>query len=316
MAQLGTQQPVLAFTIQAVEPGDTQATRLWHDLHGPSCAGTTPGHWLVARDRETERLLGIAQYFRTFPPEDACGAVLVIPEAVHAGVGEQLLRAMAGQALRAGIRNLGTLVGRHDSATLDLLRHAGMPVRISPLNDELYVEMDLVTFAHIDHRDALPDHPVPEAARQATSQPTLRIDGLVAQPRALRPEDLAELVRTDLAEPFTCEEGWQVQDLTWRGVRLLDVLGLTEPLAEARWVRVSSGDYAVPLALADAEQALLAEGLNGQPLSSEHGAPWRLIVPGSSCFTSVKWVDHLALTSEAGEASGQKIALGRLEKAG
>jgi hemerythrin-like domain-containing protein len=31
---------------------------------------------------------------------------------------------------------------------MEFLRAAGMPVRVSPLNDGLYVEMDLVTFAH------------------------------------------------------------------------------------------------------------------------------------------------------------------------
>ena len=101
---------------------------------------------LVAREDKTSRLLGIAQYFRSFPPEDGCGAVLVIPEAVHGGVGEHLLQAMAEQAISDGIRNLGTLVGWHDAATMDMLRAAGMPVRVSPLNDGLYVEMDLVTF--------------------------------------------------------------------------------------------------------------------------------------------------------------------------
>ena len=114
-------------------------------------------------------MLGIAQYFRTFPPEDACGAVLVVPEAVYAGVGERLLRAMAEQALSDGIRGLGMLVGRHDSATLDLLRHTGMPVRISPLNDGLDVEMDLVTFAHSARRNDL----VP-AVRPKADQPVRR----------------------------------------------------------------------------------------------------------------------------------------------
>jgi|GEM_PF-2453660 GNAT superfamily N-acetyltransferase len=140
------EQPSASFTIEALHPDDQRASQLWHELHGPSCAGTTPPHWLVAGQVGNGRLLGVAQYVRTFPPEDACGAVLVIPEALHTGAGVELLRAMAGQALKEGIRNLGTLVSREDHATMDLLRDARAPVRISPMQGGLYVEIDLLSF--------------------------------------------------------------------------------------------------------------------------------------------------------------------------
>ncbi|HLG72241.1 MAG TPA: hypothetical protein VK009_17625 [Chloroflexota bacterium] len=82
------EQPAARFTVEALEADDHRATDLWHELHGPSCTGTKPPHWLVAREFGSDRILGVAQYFRTFPPEDACGAVLVRPEALHAGAGE------------------------------------------------------------------------------------------------------------------------------------------------------------------------------------------------------------------------------------
>jgi len=34
--------------------------------------------------------------------------------------------------------------------------------------------------------------------------------------------------------------------------------------------------------------------------------------PGRECFTSVKWVDRLELTAEAGERTGEHIACSRL----
>ena len=167
----------------------------------------------------------------------------------------------------------------------------------------------------MEQRDNLPTHPVPAAVQARAGGAALRIDGLVAEPRALAAADLAALPRVDLAEPFVCEEGWQVPGLRWRGVRLGDLLALAGPLPAARHVRVHAGEYAVPLALDAAGDALVAEALNGEPLSVEHGAPWRLVVPGGQCFTSVKWVERLELTAEPGPDDGQRIARARLAQA-
>ena len=160
--------------------------------------------------------------------------------------------------------------------------------------------------------DQLPVHPVPSAATAHAAAPRLVIDGLVAAPRALSPDALAALPRATHVEPFACEEGWAVPQLRWEGVRLADVLALAAPRPEARYVRVCSGEYAVPLALGEAAGALLCDRLNDAPLPLEHGAPWRLVVPGGRCFTSVKWVTRLELAAEPGQASGEQIARARL----
>jgi DMSO/TMAO reductase YedYZ molybdopterin-dependent catalytic subunit len=164
----------------------------------------------------------------------------------------------------------------------------------------------------MEQRERLPVHPLPPQARSQAAAPRLAIDGLVAMPRSLSPGDLAALPRATLAEPFVCEEGWMVPGLRWEGVRLGDLLALAVPCPEARYVRVCSGEYAVPLALEEARAALLADRLNGAPLPLEHGAPWRLVVPGGRCFTSVKWVTRLELTAEPGEPTGERIARARL----
>jgi DMSO/TMAO reductase YedYZ molybdopterin-dependent catalytic subunit len=140
----------------------------------------------------------------------------------------------------------------------------------------------------------------------------LRVDGLVARPLELRPTDLASLPRAVLEEPFVCEEGWGVPGLRWGGVRLADVLAIAEPLPTAGYVRAGAGRYVAPVRLAEAADALLSDELNGQPLSVEHGAPWRLVLPGAACYTSVKWLDHLELTAEPGEHTAQRMARARL----
>ncbi len=156
-------------------------------------------------------------------------------------------------------------------------------------------------------RWTLPIHAVPDAVPGA-----LRVDGLVEQPAELSLETLAVLPHMSLEEPFTCEEGWSVPGLRWGGVRLVDVLALARPLPAARFVRVCAGSYNLPLALTEAESALLCDELNGEPLSVEHGAPWRLVVPGGKCYSSVKCVDRLELVADPGDNTAESIARGRL----
>ncbi len=156
-------------------------------------------------------------------------------------------------------------------------------------------------------RDSMPVHPYRGPAR-GEAEAVLRIDGLVRRPLEARAADLAGMSRIEHTEAFACEEGWTVPAVRWRGVRLADVVSLADPLPSARYVRVHAGGYVVPVELVAAGDALLCEEMNGQPLPAAHGAPWRLLVRGGACFTSVKWVDRLELAATAGPREGERIA--------
>jgi len=96
-------------------------------------------------------------------------------------------------------------------------------------------------------------------------------------------------------------------------MRLADVVALAQPLPSARYLRVHAGDYIVPVSLNDCPTILLCDEMNGRPLAAAHGAPWRLLVPGGACFTSVKWVDRVEVASARGESDGERIARARLQ---
>jgi DMSO/TMAO reductase YedYZ molybdopterin-dependent catalytic subunit len=160
----------------------------------------------------------------------------------------------------------------------------------------------------VDVRDRLPIFPTSPDARARAARALLRVDGLVAQPLQLTVEDLGHLRRATLEEAFVCEEGWSVPGLRWAGVNLSDVLALSQPLAEARYVRAGSGEWVVPIALSDATRGVICNELNGEPLTLEHGAPWRLVLSGGPCYTNVKWLDHLDLVAEPGEDDAKRIA--------
>jgi DMSO/TMAO reductase YedYZ molybdopterin-dependent catalytic subunit len=162
-----------------------------------------------------------------------------------------------------------------------------------------------------DRRIGLPVHPVPAKTRMPT---VLRLQGLISRRQVLKKAEFAALPHVQSSADFNCEEGWIVPGLRWRGVTLETLIALAQPLPEASHVRAGAGTYEVTLALDSLDGALLCDALDSKPLSREHGGPWRLLVPGDKCFTSVKWVDRLEVTADLGQPTGERIARERLRQ--
>lgn len=53
--------------------------------------------------------------------------------------------------------------------------------------------------------------------------------------------------------------------------------------------------------------AFLATELNGAPLSADHGAPVRLVVPGWHGCACIKWVDGISIVRDSAEATSQML---------
>lgn len=82
----------------------------------------------------------------------------------------------------------------------------------------------------------------------------------------------------------------------WTGIRLGRILDLAGARPGAHHVSVASlTGYRWSFALGDARQLLLATHVGGQPLSHQHGAPVRLVVPGARGYQWVKWVQRIEL---------------------
>ena len=95
-----------------------------------------------------------------------------------------------------------------------------------------------------------------------------------------------------------------VGNATWLGLPLREVLARARPLPGADMVLSTSVDgftASTPLpVLQDGRNALLAVGMNGEPLPVEHGFPVRMVVPGLYGYVSAtKWVVDLEVTTFA-----------------
>lgn len=136
-------------------------------------------------------------------------------------------------------------------------------------------------------------YPVPEPVELTHLE--LSVAGLECKPHTVRWADCAHLPRYQMRQPLICQIFNWAEVVEWEGVRLADVLELAGlEIHEEGYVAVYSRDgvYFEGLSMDEARdpRALLACGLNGQPLPTQHGGPLRLVVPFLQGYKSVKWV--------------------------
>jgi DMSO/TMAO reductase YedYZ molybdopterin-dependent catalytic subunit len=133
----------------------------------------------------------------------------------------------------------------------------------------------------------------------------LRIHGLVDREATYSFEDLAHFEVVEMVTTLTCVSnpvgGNLISTGIWTGYRVADLLSGAGVHGDADMVLSTSIDgftAGTPVeALTDGRGALLAVGLNGQPLPIEHGYPARLVVPGLYGYVSAtKWVVEMELT--------------------
>ena len=116
--------------------------------------------------------------------------------------------------------------------------------------------------------------------------------------------------------PLPSGEPWDryaVSTARWTGARLSEVLALAQPLEDAVDVAFEGADHGPHEGQEDvafvralgadhatnpATEVLIAYEMNGEPLTRDHGAPFRLIVPGWYGVASVKWLKRITVLTE------------------
>ncbi len=168
------------------------------------------------------------------------------------------------------------------------LRIANLATYITP-NDKFY-RIDTTFFS---------------SPQLSTADWELRIHGMVAREVRLTWADLARRRPVERLVTLACVSneigGDLVGNARWLGYPVRELLAEAGPQPDADMVLSRSIDNftaGTPLeALTDARDALLAIGMNGEPLPVPHGFPARLVVPGLYGYVSAtKWVVDLEVT--------------------
>lgn len=153
----------------------------------------------------------------------------------------------------------------------------------------------------------------------------VQLDGLLDKPRNRTIEELKRDAKPLGLHLMECAGNvgqahfGMISVANWTGVPLAEILDNVAAKPQAARVLVTGFDqYAtksrtsVPGASwiftreeLTAAKAFLATEMNDQPLTQDHGAPIRLVVPGWYGCTCIKWVERITFVTDGAEATSQ-----------
>ena len=127
---------------------------------------------------------------------------------------------------------------------------------------------------------------------------TLSLQGLVQTPRSLSWKEFNGLPRVKVFADFHCVTRWSRLGNVWEGVSVQELVKQAGGVfPDARFVLAHGFDHGwttnLPLTDFLAADALVATHHDGAPITLEHGAPARLIVPSLYAWKSAKWVSAI-----------------------
>lgn len=158
----------------------------------------------------------------------------------------------------------------------------------------------------------------------------VEIGGLIDAPFRITVEELSKLPQTEVTSVLQCSGNgrsffnprpsgnpWTyggVGQVTWRGVllkTLLEAKGV-KLRDNARFITMNAStqggaqpyEKSFPISVLEYNSAMLALGMNGEPLPAVHGGPVRLVAAGTFGTPNVKWLVKLDFT--AGESTGNE----------
>ncbi|MGH7256000.1 MAG: sulfite oxidase-like oxidoreductase [Nitrospirales bacterium] len=127
----------------------------------------------------------------------------------------------------------------------------------------------------------------------------LTITGFVANPVTWTWDDFHAQPQITTVSDFHCVTTWSTFDNRWDGVSFKHLMRVVRPLSLTKYVLFTAyDDYTtnLPLDACDEDEVLLATHWNGKPLTKDHGAPVRMIVPKRYGWKGAKWVKEITFS--------------------
>jgi len=120
-------------------------------------------------------------------------------------------------------------------------------------------------------------------------------------------KEISTLPRSQITADFHCVTTWSSLAQKWEGYLFRDffhnlIKPIVKPADEARFIVLRSQDGArtsFPLTDLLADNIILADSLNGQALSIEHGAPLRLVASDHYGYKSIKYLNRIEFRDNA-----------------
>jgi DMSO/TMAO reductase YedYZ molybdopterin-dependent catalytic subunit len=131
---------------------------------------------------------------------------------------------------------------------------------------------------------------------------SLTVDGLVDRPQTYTLSQLTERATTKNITTLGCISnelnGDLISTAEWTGISLVELLeeaGVRPEAVDLRFACADDYEDSIPVAQALDPETLLVVGMNGEPLSPDHGFPVRMIVPPIYGMKNVKWLERIEL---------------------
>lgn len=159
-----------------------------------------------------------------------------------------------------------------------------------------------------------------------TSKPwSIQLGGLVERPVRIALQDLEKMGRSMGVRLMECAGNFRgvhfgmLSVAEWEGVPLTEVLrtekvqpsgarvlvsGFDQYLGESR-SSIPGASWIFTFDQLQTSRAFLATKMNGRPLTPDHGAPVRLLVPGWYGCACIKWVNEISFVADDAPATSQ-----------
>lgn len=127
---------------------------------------------------------------------------------------------------------------------------------------------------------------------------SLKVGGLVDNEFVLTYDELVAMSSITMTVDIHCVTKWSQFDMTWKGVRVRDILQRAGIKQNAtHFMGHAEFGYTANLPLEDVmgDNAIVAYEYEGEPLEPIHGGPVRLVVPHLYFWKSPKWLRGIEL---------------------